>query len=54
MAEQTDHTGERTIKPLYLQDSDIQCKDNGRFTDFDLVESVTKFIRNSLHGAARS
>lgn len=43
MAEQTDHTGDRTIKPLYMyfQDSDIKCKDNGRVTDFDLMESVT-------------
>ena len=49
MAGQTDYTDDRTIKPLYLKDSDIQCKDNGRVTDFDLMESVTKIIGNSLH-----
>lgn len=40
---------EPTIKPLYLKDSDIQCKDKGRITDFDLMESVTTEEGNSLH-----
>ena len=46
MAEQL---SEPTIKPLYLKDSDIQCKDKGRITDFDLMESVTAVVGNSLH-----
>lgn len=46
MAEQL---SEPTIKPLYLKDSDIQCKDKGRITDFDLMERVTAVVGNSLH-----
>ena len=49
MGDQADQIDGRTIKPLYMKDSDIQCKDNGRVTDFDLMESVTKVIGNSLH-----
>lgn len=40
---------EPTIKPLYLKDSDIKCKDKGRITDFDLMESITAVVGNSLH-----
>lgn len=35
---------EPTIKLLYLKDSDIQCKDKGRITDFDLMESMTAVV----------
>ena len=44
MGEQLKQTNCKTIKPLYLKNSDIQCKDNGRVTDFDLMESITKVI----------
>lgn len=35
---------ELTIKPLYLKDSDIKCKDKGLITDFDLMESITAVV----------
>ena len=44
-----DQSDDRTIKPLYLKDSDIQCSDEGRITDFDLLDCVIKFVGNSLH-----
>lgn len=44
MGEQVELIYGKTIKPLYLKNSDILCKNNGRVTDFDLMESVTKVI----------
>lgn len=46
MGEQVEN---RTIKPLYLKDSEIQCSDEGRVTDFDLMDCVAKVVGNSLH-----
>lgn len=46
MGEQAEN---RTIKRLYLKDTEIQCYDEGRVTDFDLMKCVTKVIGNSLH-----
>lgn len=40
---------DRTIKPLYLKDSDVQCCDDNRVTDFMLMERVIEVIGNSLH-----
>ena len=40
---------ERTIKPLYLKDSDIQCSDDGRITDFEFMDCVSQIVGNSLH-----
>ena len=44
-----DQSDDRTIKPLYLKDSDIQCSDEGRITDFDLMDCVIQVVGNSLH-----
>lgn len=46
MGEQAEY---RTIKPLYLKDSEIQCSDEGRVTDFELMDCVAKVVGNSLH-----
>lgn len=48
MGEQTE---DRTIKPLYLKDSEIQCSDNayGGITDYELMDCVSKVVGNSLH-----
>ena len=45
----TDQVNDRTFKPLYLKDSDVQCCDNNRVTDFMLMERVTEVIGNALH-----
>ena len=44
-----DQSDDRTINPLYLRDSDIQCSDEGWITDFDLMNCVIQIVRNSLH-----
>lgn len=45
-----DQLEERTIKPLYLKDLDIQCSDGDRLTGYDLMDCLTKVVGNSLHG----
>ena len=40
---------ERTIKPLYLKDSDVQRCDVDRVKDFMLMERVIEVIGDSLH-----
>ena len=37
------------IKPLYLKDSDIQCFENDRITDYDLMDCLTNVVGDSLH-----
>lgn len=44
-----DNLSEPTTKPFYLNDSDIQCKDKRWITEFDLMESATGVVGNSLH-----
>ena len=49
----TEHSVEsavnRTIKPLYLKNSDIQLSDQSRITDYDIMMNVTKQIGDELH-----
>ena len=49
----TEHSAEsavnRTIKPLYLKNSDIQLSDQSRITDYDIMMNVTKQIGDELH-----
>ena len=39
----------RTIKPLYLKNSDIQLSNQARITDYDIMTNVTKQIGDELH-----
>lgn len=43
-----DQPADRTIKPLYLKDFDLQCIDANRVTDFMLIERVIDVLGNSL------
>jgi hypothetical protein len=40
---------EGTTKPLYLNDSDVQCWEINQVKDFILMEGVTEVIGSSLH-----
>lgn len=44
-----DQLADRTIKPLYLKDFDLQCIDANRVTDFMLMERVIDVIGNYSH-----
>ena len=39
----------RTIKPLYMKNSDIQLSNQARITDYDIMTNVTKQIGDELH-----
>ena len=42
-------TDDRTIKPVYLKDSDISTANQKRITDFELMDCVIKCIGDSFH-----
>ena len=45
----TESAVNRTIKPLYMKNSDIQLSNQARITDYDIMTNVTKQIGDELH-----
>ncbi|KAK3085498.1 hypothetical protein FSP39_004247 [Pinctada imbricata] len=48
-AESVNSSVNKTIKPLYLKNSDLQIGDQTRMTDYDLMICVTKQIGDEVH-----
>lgn len=42
-------TVDRTLKPLYLKNSDIQTSEDKRLSDYDLIDPIMRVIGDDLH-----
>lgn len=40
---------DRTLKPLYLKNSDIQTSEDKRLSDYDLIDPIMRVIGDDLH-----
>lgn len=40
---------DRTLKPLYLKNSDIQTSEDKRLSDYDLIDPIVRVIGDDLH-----
>ena len=45
----TESAVNRTTKPLYMKNSDIQLSNQARITDYDIMTNITKQIGDGLH-----
>ena len=40
---------ENALSNLYLKDSDFQCSNDGKMSDFELMDCVSQVVGNYLH-----